>query len=51
MTILDRLTDADYLADGDGPDREDSFAMDSFGNRTGSQTLSDDTEEKSTTTA
>jgi len=40
---LDRLTDAEYLVDNGTPDREDSFAMDSLGNKTGSQTLSDDT--------
>ncbi len=40
---LDRLTDAEYLVDGGTPDREDSFVMDGLGNRTGSQTLSDDT--------
>jgi RHS repeat-associated protein len=37
------LTDADYLVDGGTPDREDSFVMDSLGNRTGDQTLSDGT--------
>jgi YD repeat-containing protein len=37
------LTDADYLVDNSTPDREDSFVMDSLGNRTGDQTLSDET--------
>jgi len=40
---LDRLTDAGYLVDGGTPDREDSFVMDGLGNRTGNQTLRDDT--------
>jgi len=35
--------DADYVVDGGTPDREDCFVMDGLGNRTGSQTLSDDT--------
>ncbi len=38
---LDRVYDVDYLVDGSTPDHEETFDMDTLGNRDGDQTLTD----------